>query len=178
MYEVETKLRAAHEDLEETLQDRGANRIEAVTQIDVYYGAPHRDFATTDEALRRRTERRDGDDRTVLTYKGPRESGAGKVRPEHETVVRDPDALASILEALGFEPAATVTKRRHRYDLDGVAVTLDEVEELGEFVEVETGVKRSDIDAARDRVTATIAALGLSDATPIQESYLELLLEK
>ena len=178
MYEVETKVRASHDDVAATLQALDAEPIDEIEQTDVYYGAPHRDFAARDEALRRRTERRGGEERTVLTYKGPRETGAGKVRAEHETVVADPSALAAILEALGFEPAATVEKTRRRFDLDGVTVTLDEVDGLGEFVEVETTAEKPDLDAARETVADAIARLDLADATPIEASYLELLLEK
>ena len=178
MYEVETKVRAAHDDVAATLRELDAEPVDEIEQIDVYYAAPHRDFAARDEALRRRTEHRAGDERTVLTYKGPRETGAGKVRAEHETVVEDPSALAAILDALGFEPAATVEKRRRRFDLDGVTVTLDDVDGLGEFVEVETTAAAADLDAARETMGDALEELGLDDATPIVDSYLELLLER
>ena len=178
MYEVETKVRASHEAVAATLRALDADPVDEIRQTDVYYGAPHRDFAARDEALRRRTERRDDDERTVLTYKGPREAGVEKVRAEHETVVEDPTALTAILEALGFEPAATVEKTRRRFDLDGVTVTLDAVDGLGEFVEVETTAAETDLAAARETVADALEALDLGTATPIEASYLELLLEK
>lgn len=137
MYEVEMKAPADHEAVRERLEAHGADVVGEVTQIDTYYDAPDRDFARTDEALRIRRQSGDDGDTTVLTYKGPRVDTVSKTRVESETAVADDEAMATILECLGFEPAATVEKRRERYDLADCRVVLDEVAGLGEFVEVE-----------------------------------------
>lgn len=177
MYEVEVKVRADHAAVREALDDRSADRLGAVTQVDTYYDAPHRDFAETDEAVRVRREQSGGDDRAILTYKGPLLEAESKSREEHETVVADPESIESILEGMGFEPAATVNKERDRYELEGYAVTLDSVDGLGEFVEVETETSDDDIADARDGVRELLGSLGLDPAEQIRTSYLGLLLE-
>jgi adenylate cyclase class 2 len=176
MYEVELKVRADHDAVRERLESTDAMLVGTVQQDDTYYDAPDRDFAETDEALRIRTERTDDGTETRLTYKGPLIEQASKTREEAETAVADPDALANILSGLGYEPAADVSKERTRYRLDGYTVTLDSVDGLGEFVEVERDVE-DDIDTARDGARDIMERLGLDADEQIRTSYLGLLLE-
>ncbi|MFB6156252.1 MAG: class IV adenylate cyclase [Haloferacaceae archaeon] len=177
MYEVEVKVPASHGPVRERLTATDATRVGTVTQRDTYFDAPHRDFAATDEALRVRRVRRDGDDGARLTYKGPLVADAGKTREEHETEVGDPGEAAAVLEGLGFEPAAVVEKRRERWRLDGYEVVLDDVTGLGEFVEVEREVPEEDVPSAHDGAEAVLRDLGLDPADAVTTSYLGLLLD-
>lgn len=174
MYEVELKVPADHDRVRARLEALGATDRGEVTQTDTYYEAPHRDFATSDEALRvRREEPKDGAGRTHLTYKGPLVESASKTRSEAETVVDDGDALRGILEGIGFDPAATVTKRRRRFGLRGYTVTLDSVAGLGDFVEVEQ--RAETVAEARDGAIDLVEDLGLDSDEQVRTSYLELL---
>jgi len=176
MYEVELKVRAAHEVVRERLADIGADHEGRVRQKDIYYDAPHRDFAETDEALRVRTEETSDGTTTKLTYKGPLVDEQSKTREEAETAVADPDAARDLLAGLGFEPAATVRKERERFAHEGYTVTLDAVDGLGEFVEVETETE-GDIDSAREGARDVLEELRLDADEQIRTSYLGLLLE-
>jgi len=190
MYEVEIKVSADIESVRERLRRFDAEPVGARRQRDVYYDAPHRDFAETDEALRLRRETpiapasdsrsaRDGDgyETTKLTYKGPLVDGGSKTRVEHETGVDDGEAASGVFAGLGFEPAATVEKRREFWRYDGYTVTLDDVDGLGEFVEVEREVEdESAVASARDAAVDVLAELELDAADQIRTSYLGLLL--
>lgn len=189
MYEVEVKVRADHDAVRERLSELDARPLGTVVQADTYFDAPHRDFASTDEALRIRQvgtiEDVDGapldldslaDADSRLTYKGPLVGSSGKTREEIETSVTNGEDVRTILDRLGFEPAATVQKVRERYDLDGYTVTLDEVADLGEFVEVETEVNEAEIERARKGTFEVLERLGLDSEESIRASYLELLL--
>jgi adenylate cyclase class 2 len=176
MYEVEVKVRAGHDAVRERLAERRATEQGSVTQVDTYYDAPHREFAETDEALRVRIERRDGEETTKLTYKGPLLEAESKSREEHETAVADPGAIRNILDGLGFAPAAEVRKDREFFELDGYTVTLDAVNGLGEFVEVETETDDAEIEPAREGAVELLESLGLDPDEQIRTSYLGLLL--
>ncbi|WP_135362604.1 class IV adenylate cyclase [Halosimplex halophilum] len=185
MYEVEVKVRADHEAVEPALEAAGAEFVDSVVQADTYYDAPHRDFAETDEALRIRREHSPASDgpgdegspeTTKITYKGPLLEAESKSREEHETTVADAEAVVGIFDGLGFEPAATVRKERAHYRLDGYTVTLDSVDGLGEFVEVETETADDDIETAREGARAVLDDLGLDPDEQIRTSYLGLLL--
>jgi adenylate cyclase class 2 len=175
MYEVELKLRSEHEPVRERLSELGARRVRQATQHDTYFNVPHRDFAETDEALRVRRERSDGEETVKLTYKGPLVEDASKTRREHETVVADGEALAGILDGLGCEPAAVVEKDRTFFAYDGYTVTLDSVTDLGEFVEVETEAEA--VGPAREGAIDVLTDLGLDPDDQILTSYLGLLLD-
>ena len=196
MIEVEVKLRAPHDEIRAALGDADAESENRLTQVDTYYDAPHRDFAETDEALRVRREWRpsssdsgtepagsdasDGDrsEETVkVTYKGPLIDAESKTRAEHETAVADGDAAAAIFDGLGFEPAAVVEKEREFFALDGYTVTLDRVDGLGEFVEVEAEADEdADVGSVRDGAFEVLRRLGLDPDEQIRTSYLGLLL--
>ncbi|ERG94778.1 class IV adenylate cyclase [Haloquadratum walsbyi] len=191
MYEVELKVRASHDEIESALTETNSTYVRHVTQRDTYYNAPHRDFATTDEALRIRREKRHIPDEksdatsstTELTYKGPRIDSTSKTRKEHEVSVGDDSVVADILDELGFDPAATVVKDRDIYTLaytDDVThtIVLDTVADLGEFIEAEaTTSAESDIPAVRSGLIDTLATLGVDPDDQIQTSYLGLLLD-
>ena len=194
MYEVEIKVPADLEATRERLREAGAERVDARRQRDTYYDAPHREFAETDEALRIRRETPLAEDggsssegealsdaepaaSATVTYKGPLLEAASKTRAEHETGVDDGEALAAVLSGLGFEPAATVEKRREFWSYDGFTVTLDAVTGLDEYVEIEREVEaESEVDAARDAAVEALDRLGLDAADQVRTSYLGLLL--
>ena len=187
MYEVELKLRADHDEVRPRLSELGADAAGTVVQRDTYFDAPDRNFAETDEALRIRRERHEGDDeqRAAVTYKGPLLEDASKTRAEAETGVDDGEAVREILLGLGYNPAVTVPKERTRYVVDDCTVTLDTVDGLGEFVEVEletdtdleAGPEGEEcLDALRSEAAAVVERLGLDPTEQIQTSYLGLLL--
>ena len=173
MYEVELKLPADHEPVRERIAEMGADRRGTVEQEDTYYDHPVREFEETDEAVRVRRESTDGETVSRVTYKGPLVEAASKTREEVETRVEDGEAMDRVLRELGFEPAATVEKRRERFDHEGYTITLDTVAGLGEYVEVET--ESESVAPAREGATDVLSELGLDPSDQIRTSYLGLL---
>jgi adenylate cyclase class 2 len=192
MYEVELKVRADHEAVRESIGALDAEFRGTIEQDDTYYDAPHKDFGETDEALRVRRERivetagesgtesEDGTETAVLTYKGPLVDSESKTRREIETDVGDGNAIEEALAALGFEPAATVSKTRSIYAAAEEEWTLvcDRVEGLGEFLEVELEAEEDRIETARERVYGVVEDLGLDPENGTRTSYLEMLLDR
>ncbi|UTF52323.1 class IV adenylate cyclase [Natronosalvus rutilus] len=196
MYEVELKVEvpATLEAVRACLESLGATHEATVVQADTYYDAPHRSFAESDEALRIRREAVDGSDADAdtdtavalhdvdhearVTYKGPLLEDDSKTRAEHETAVGDGETMDAALTKLGFEPVATVKKRRDRYSLEGYTVTLDAVEGAGEFVEVEADAEtEAEIEEVREGAAAILERLDLDPSAQLRTSYLELVLE-
>lgn len=156
-----------------------AAHVENRDDVDAYFNAPHRDFAVTDEALR---IRRIGN-QACITYKGPRTDQQTKTREEIEAPLADgvgPAAdMERILAALGFRPTAIVRKTRSVFELTRgrflVHVCLDEVAEVGAFVELEIVADQSAFTEAKAELLACAAELGLAQME--RRSYLEMLLE-
>lgn len=103
--------------------------------------------------------------RALLTYKERDPSASAiKQRREEETEVGDPNALAAILDALGYRPALVYEKRRTTWRLAGAEVVLDELP-FGLFAEIE-GTEDSILEAER--------ILNLSGMAAEHDSYPEL----
>jgi len=173
MYEVEVKVPADLDRVRQRLESLDAELQGTPEQTDTYFDHPDRAFAETDEALRIRRTVSDA----ILTYKGPKVDDRSKTREELQTAIEEPGAATQLLQALGFEPVADVEKRRERFVLDGVTVTLDVVAGVGEFVEVERGGERDELDELRAEVRAVLERLGLDPGDQVRRSYLELLLD-
>ena len=175
MYEVELKLEAEHGRVRERLSELDAESLGRVRQVDTYYDAPHRSFAASDEALRVREERGDDGRWVGVTYKGPLVEAESKTREEHETAVEDGAEMRAVLERLGFTPAETVEKERERFRYREYTVTLDAVDGLGEFVEVETEAEA--VETAREGAVDVLRELDLDADEQVRTSYLGLLLD-
>jgi adenylate cyclase class 2 len=175
---IEIEVKASVEDpkqLERSIIEFGATPIGIQMQADTYYNAPYRDFGKTDEALRIRVE----EGKSVLTYKGPKMDTVSKTRKEVETEIKDIDGMGNILSSLGFFPVATVSKKRKNFRLGDFFISLDEVRNLGYFIEVEIGAKDSrNYQEKVERIFKFMGKLGISRESSIRKSYLEMILEK
>jgi adenylate cyclase, class 2 len=179
-WEVELKFHVDDTDqLEKRLLKTGFSMIELQQHEDVYLRHPCRDFAATDEAFRIRRV----NESARLTYKGPRSTGPVKTREELELAI-DHSAMESwklLMDKLGFQQVVPVRKARRVFEnrsaaeFNGMHVTMDSVEGLGDFAEIEMVVSEATaVEAAEQRVTLLAARLGLERRQP--RSYLSLLL--
>jgi adenylate cyclase, class 2 len=162
------------------LAERGIALSAPVTQSDQYFAHPCRDFAQTDEALRIRSV----GDATFVTYKGPKLNAKTKTRRELELPIDPSDVggrqFAKMLAALGFTPVSVVFKERRAFEVlhagQAVAGTLDTVEGLGSFVELELVTDEAGLAEAQRMVN--FFALELELGPSERRSYLEMLLKR
>ncbi|AFD00621.1 adenylate cyclase [Methanocella conradii HZ254] len=174
MIEIEIKARVDAGALRRRLGQEGATLERRVEQTDLYFNAPHRDFARTDEALRLRKE----EGRVFLTYKGKKLDAKSKTRKEVEVEVADFRRMEDILLSLGFTRSLRVHKTREIYHFGDAVACLDMVDGLGEFVELEAlASDTKDIEERRDWLIGEMRRLGV-EGELIRESYLEMLLAK
>jgi len=175
---IEIEVKASVDDpkkMERSLIELGATPIGIESQADTYYNAPHRDFGKTDEALRIRVQ----DGKSVLTYKGPKIDMVSKTRKEVQTEIKDTDNMGNILSYLGFFPVATVSKKRKNFRIGDFYISLDDVRNLGNFIEVEISVKdQGNYQEKVESIFRFIAKLGINRESTIRKSYLEMILEK
>jgi len=174
MLEVELKVRIPSlEHVRKQLLEKGAECSGRIHEHDIYYNAPHRDFGVTDEAVRVRYT----NNHAVVTYKGAKIKKFGlKAREELNTAVESGEVFETMLDRLGFTKTTEVNKWRENYRFSGAAISLDEVDELGTFVEIEIMADDENSNAAVviERIAKEIGVSG----EPILASYLELLMSK
>ncbi|MHB1261876.1 MAG: class IV adenylate cyclase [Thermoplasmatota archaeon] len=177
--EVEAKVALAGPEaaaaLRAVLHRLGAAASPAVVEDDAFFAHPSRDLPASDESLRLRSiapGQEGGQGTFELTHKGARQAGAYKAREER--TVRLADDPTALLAALGFRVAVRLRKTRERHQLGALEVTLDHVEGVGWFAEVEA--LGAEARAAEAAVQAALRELGLDGRPRVMASYVELAL--
>jgi adenylate cyclase, class 2 len=164
--EIEKKYRISSEEAEslrERLRAAGAEARGEEFEENTLYAGPGLERGNRVLRLRRVEG-----GRSVFTFKESMAGSAGiKRRREDETEVADPEALAAILDALGYMPAAIYEKHRETWRVADVEVVIDELP-FGQFVEIE-GTEESILEAER--------RLELAETRAEPKSYPQLTLE-
>jgi adenylate cyclase, class 2 len=180
-YEVEQKFPVADfAELEQRLRAMGATIAASQSEADEYFAHPCRDFRQTDEAVR---IRRKGE-RNFVAYKGPKIDVSTKTRREIDLPVQPGQETAAqwraLLEALGFRFVAEVRKSRRKAQIvwqdHEVEGSLDEVEGVGTYCELELIADESNLEVAKACILSLAEHLGLREVE--RRSYLEMLLAR
>ena len=172
MIEVEVKAKIDDfKEMEEKLENIGAVKSKTEFQEDIYFASPIVDFAETDEALRIRTT----NNNTFITYKGPKLNDKAKTRKEVEMTIENSEKATDIFTEIGFREVRTVRKNRQYYTYENFEISLDDVEGLNPYMEIEIALDDSeDYSQAQDEIFKLFEKLGITDGFE-RTSYLELL---
>ncbi|MBI3891933.1 MAG: class IV adenylate cyclase [Candidatus Wallbacteria bacterium] len=139
-------------------------------QVDRYYTVS----ADGRERVKLRTSSRKPAE--LVTYRRPEDS---TVRASEYAITPVRNAAAQACLVPPGQPIVVVRKKRHLLLLDNVRVHLDEVEELGTFVELEAVVGPAhDETDCHSQVHRIAAALGLREEDRLATSYSDLLLAR
>ncbi len=158
------------------LVDGGFTEKGSFDQTDLYYNHPSRDFCDTDEALRVRTLK---SGETTLSYKGPKVSSRSKARLELNLEVSSSEVIDNILVHLGFIPSGVVKKTRRLFiSGDNIQACLDNVDDLGLFLELESMGNEANLARTEELLMRTAQGLGLDPDSQLRISYLEMILSK
>lgn len=143
----------------------GAQAAGGETQTDTYFHVPHG---------RLKLREIDGQSAVLIAYDRP-DAGAARLSAYHLAPVSDPAAMKTALTAaLGLRGA--VVKRREILLWHNVRIHLDEVANLGTFVEFEAVLGSGDDETtAAARLAQLGAALGIESADHLAPSYADLL---
>ena len=172
MIEVEVKARIDNfKDIEVRLDEIGAVKSKTEFQEDIYFQSPIVDYAKTDEALRIRTT----DNDIFITYKGPKLNKDAKTRKEIEMSIESAEKAKDIFTEIGFTPARTVRKNRQYYTYENFEISLDDIEGLPPYMEIEIALEDgSDYGEAQNRIFELFEKIGITDGFE-RTSYMELL---
>lgn len=178
MIEVEVKAKInSFEEMREKLNKINAIKVKTEHQEDRYFNSPVKDFAQTDEALRIRETKSEDKHDLFITYKGPKIDKKSKTREEYEMKIEDAEKCKNIFESLGFNEVRTVIKNRDYYKYENFEISLDDVEGLEPYMEIEISLDDgSDYSKAQEDIFKLFEKLGVTDGFE-RTSYLELLEE-
>jgi predicted adenylyl cyclase CyaB len=165
---VEIKARTGRPaEIKSVLENAGARFMGIDHQIDTYFKVP-----------KGRMKLRQGNiEKTLIHYARPDQAG-----PKQSTVsLHHPIADESLKEVLqnSLDILVVVDKQRAIYFIDNVKFHIDEVKELGYFVEIEAIDKDGSIglERLREQCDQYIQLLGIEEEDLIERSYSDLLLD-
>ncbi|WCB92493.1 Cytidine deaminase [Baekduia alba] len=167
------ELKARDQDPESTLRAalaHGAQDHGVLQQVDTY-------FAAREGRLKLREERRDGaePEATLIAY-ARADAAAARTSAYHLVDVPDPGALTAALDA-ALGTVVVVQKLRRLLLWEDVRIHLDEVQDLGTFVELEAVAPAdSDLGDEHRKVAELRAVLKLEDERVEPRGYAALLL--
>ncbi len=134
-------------------------------QSDTYFNVPHG-----------RLKLREGNIENNLIYYERKNQAGPKQSDFNLLPVENPVALKNVLSAaLGIK--VIVKKRREIYYIDNVKFHIDQIEGLGDFVEIEAGNKSKDvpIEVLREQCDFYMNAFDIRDEDLIDVSYSDML---
>jgi adenylate cyclase, class 2 len=172
MHEIEVKIRVENlESLVQKLAEQGCVLSAPIHQHDAIYSQVGSTdvWETSKQGQTVMRIRREGI-KAEFNLKQQRSNELDNL--EYETTVDDPEAVHNILAILGYTPQVEVKKVRRKGKLNGYEICLDEVEELGNFVELEKLTdENSDPLQIQEELLQTLESLGLSRADQELKGY-------
>lgn len=174
MIEVERKYRIKEEGYKDKIVKLGFSVGDTVRQIDKVFLLNSKDFSgftVGDPVARIRVV----DSSNTLTIKRAVNSEGDVV--EHETGIDSAAAAEGMLTEIGFSAVTVVNKKRTEFKKGDVVISIDSVESLGDFIEVEVLCAEGEEDRALEKVIDTAASLGLGDDQIEPKKYDQLISE-
>jgi predicted adenylyl cyclase CyaB len=165
MKNIEIKARVADlSAVRNRLAERGLTPVARLRQLDTYFVAPHG---------RLKLREIDGEEAQLIHYHRPDRADAHT----SDYVIAPVADAASLKEALGraLGVRAIVEKQRELYLWGHTRVHLDEVADLGSFLELETVITDQTQEDAERECREVQASLGIGESDLIAGSYADLM---
>lgn len=181
MIEAELKARLIDPEPARAALDR-KSVAEKATYHDTYYDTADGQLEKDGRELRLRTVKSAAAARHFLTFKEAAVDEASGSKPEYETTVDTPSAVAHMVEALGYGPAIELTKEceNYRFTVDGreflaTVVRVPDVD--GTWLEMETMAEHDDVGTALAAVRLLMIEVGVDDDQLTTELYTDVVRE-
>ena len=169
MFEVEVKTYLSNADrIIDILKNKGCTFEPPIIQKDdvfVHKNIQGTDIPNDSNVLRIRTE----NDIHSLTLKQMQNSFESI---ELETIVDNPNVVSEMLTLLGYKKFVAINKKRTKSKYNKFSLCIDEVEDLGNFLEVELLVeKEEEKSTALEQIHKFLSAIGISKNDICHERY-------
>jgi len=97
---------------------------------------------------------------------------------EYETKIENPDMMSIILKKLDMIHRVTVKKQRRCFDYKDFEILIDNIEELGYFIEIEAKKLLGSIEETKKKCYEILEEIGADWEKPKKGGYPRLVLEK
>ncbi|MCB0749601.1 MAG: class IV adenylate cyclase [Ignavibacteriae bacterium] len=152
---------------------------ENIYQKDIYFTPAHKNFMEP-EIPYEYFRFRQSNNKYALTYKHLHPEGTYDIEyyDEYETGIENPEAMMRIINVLGFKEIVTVEKTRFTYTYKDTEICLDNVTNLGWFIEVESKKPGDNIQEIRESLMQILKEIGAEVGDTKATGYLDMLLKQ
>lgn len=175
--ELEIKIQVSNKNHLLKWLKQNATFIKAVDQEDHYFEPPDQSFIfertpgfkdATQWLRVRFTPKGDS-----INYKNCHNdtNGTFMYADEIETNLQDGHQMIAIFQALDFKETSVIKKHRETYAYGDYQFDLDEIENLGFFVEIEYQGKISDLKQGRAQINQFLQSIGIKDYQQVDTGY-------
>lgn len=183
MIEAEIKLPLENrENIEEKLLNMGFVPGCRERETDTYFDNAAGEIRGQGQALRVRecVDLTTGKTRAQVNFKGQKLDQISMTRKELESEIESPETVRQLFLSIGFHIAEpVVTKLRTAYHRGPLTACLDQVEHLGDFLELEILLDGdAEYEAAMEQIAKVLSSLGYSMKDTARTSYLTMLQTK
>ena len=171
--EVKAKLRNTSTFMAEATK-HGINFGDVIEQDDITYVADisHDDPSWNIFRIRKQNAQ------IILTMKHTA-SDRSRDNHEYETTVDDENAVIKMLNRLGYERGVQIFKKRRIAHFDKIELCLDEIKNLGTFVEAELlADDTADVDAIQNELWSLLTQLGVDENDRVYKGYDTLMVQQ
>ena len=168
--EIRAKINSIN-DVEKNIIKLGAELIKKTTQVDEYFGEISLYQKIGYSFLMR--VRNEGD-KKFMTYKGAQSKKDG-VWEEYEFKIDEVKKTVEMFKAMGLEEVIVVKKYRKEYVLDGLTICLDAIDDLGNFIEIES---LDDKNINKNSLKSLMRKLSIKENEILHKGYVTMLLIK
>ena len=163
---IEIKARVRHfDEIRVRAEKLSAQPVEVIPQEDTF-------FKTSQGRLKLRVL---SEDKGQLIYYIRPDQDGPKRSYYHLSLTSDPENLRRVLE-LAYEVRGVVRKTRYLYLVGQTRVHLDDVEGLGQFMELEVAMEDGQSDAEGQAIAEELmAALGVERSDLLEGAYMDML---
>lgn len=174
---VEVELTFLLPDVEEAAKILSEFFEKKAHQKDTYYVPKHKNFLEQ-KPLLEWLRVRETENGCSFCYKKWHKSEGAVSCDEFETKVDDVESLKSILENLDFKEIIVVEKDRRLYNYKNVEIALDEIKDLGFFIELESKGDFESVDQAKEYLHKILEELKIKVGEQDFKGYPKRVLEK
>jgi len=169
MKEIEVKAKVENFDsVKEKLSDMGCEFSESLIQDDKIYLKNGMDLGHLRKGLVA-MRIRNSNGKHIFNQKIQLENDLDNI--EHETEISDPKELHEMLTNLGYYVASHVNKKRIKCNYKDMEICLDEVKNLGSFIEVEKLTKDDDSMKVQKELFEFLMSLGIKQEDRVIHGY-------
>ncbi len=175
--EIQAKIKNPRE-VEKKLRKAG-KFVKVRKQTDKYFVTPQRDFFSKNppiEYLRVRYE--EGRSHLNYSFLHFKNDGWLDVTDEYETLVNNPKIVEQIFKKIGLIQKVTVSKTRKYFDFGKFEVTLDHVNNLGDFMEVEAKNVKGSVGKTKKACMDFLNSLDIEYEVKAEMGYPRMLYQK